>query len=93
MPHEPEVTDADGKPLQTGDTVGSLRRFDPSQRHVGVITEINGTAITVRHRPRCCEPGRCSETDASLWKRLRLYKRPTAWEKLLKDDSEMDDSS
>lgn len=86
-----EVTDAKGESLMTGDTVRSIQTFDRGQRHVGIITDINDDLITILHVGTCCEPGRCSESKANWWE--RLTKRPTAWERLLKEDDEILDSS
>lgn len=89
MAGNPEVEDARGRPLHVGDMVQSVRRYDRAYAHLGTVTEIDvdGT-ITVRHKKSCCEPGRLSsDCDPTLWTRVdRVFKRQTAWEKILADE-------
>jgi hypothetical protein len=86
MPSLDIVTDAKGEPLQTGDSVRSLKIFDAAHTHRGVVEEIDVTRnrITIRHKD-CCETGHQSEDcEPRCWK--KVTRRPTAWEKILQDD-------
>ncbi len=83
---EPVVVDSQGTPLQTGDRVVSIRRFDRSHIHKGVITQVNtgSQRISVRHKKGCCETGLHSEDcDPQFW--LVVIRRPTSWARILRD--------
>jgi hypothetical protein len=87
---EEVVADARGRPLLVGDLVQSSRFFDQACFHLGTVTEVDpeSQTITVRHKKSCCEPGRVSSNcNAWIWTKVdRLFKRQTAWEKILADD-------
>lgn len=82
-----------------GDTVRSVKAYDQSQAHWGVVTNVRDDLITVQHADTCCDRGRFSESKSEYWERLNpaspstgVGKRPTAWARILNDD-EMDDST
>lgn len=87
-PDAVEVVDSFGRPLQVGDVVQSVKRYDRAYAHLGKVTGMRDGTITVRHRRTCCGPGRISsDCDPRLWTRVdRVFKRKTAWEKILADD-------
>jgi hypothetical protein len=67
-----------------------MRRYDQAHTHLGTVLDVwpESQTISVRHKKSCCEPGRVSSScDAAMWTRVdRIFKRQTAWEKILADE-------
>jgi hypothetical protein len=56
--------------------------------HHGRVVEVNGTDITIRHDPDCCEPGVLTTLDVDVahaeWRQIIV--RRSAWDRILGDD-------